>query len=197
MSRKKWIVKSGDKENATKLSEELNISPYAALIASTRGINTSEEAKDFFGMGERRSVDPMDFPDMYPAVKRIQKALDEFERIAIYGDYDADGVTSTALLYSYLEMQGADVVYYVPNRHTEGYGLSYEAIDKLSMMGVKLIITVDNGISAVEEAKWSLLLRITIFRRTPCRRPLRSLILTGRIAILNLKTMQVSELHIN
>ncbi len=154
MSRKKWIVKSGDKENATKISEALNISPYAALIASTRGINTVEEAKDFFGIGERKSVDPMDFPDMYTAVKRIQKALDDFERIAIYGDYDADGVTSTSLLYSYLEMQGADVVYYVPNRHTEGYGLSYEAIDKLSMMGVKLIITVDNGISAVEEAKY-------------------------------------------
>ncbi|HAX84608.1 MAG TPA: single-stranded-DNA-specific exonuclease RecJ [Ruminococcaceae bacterium] len=154
MSRKKWIVKSGDKEYATKLSEELGISPYAALIASTRGIKTAEEAKDFFGIGEHKSVDPMDFPDMYAAVKRVQKALDEFERIAVYGDYDADGVTSTALLYSYLEMQGADVVYYVPNRHTEGYGLSYEAIDKLSMMGVKLIITVDNGISAVEEAKY-------------------------------------------
>lgn len=154
MSRKKWIVKSGDKEYATKLSEELGISPYAALIASTRGIKTAEEAKDFFGIGEHKSIDPMDFPDMYAAVKRVQKALDEFERIAVYGDYDADGVTSTALLYSYLEMQGADVVYYVPNRHTEGYGLSYEAIDKLSMMGVKLIITVDNGISAVEEAKY-------------------------------------------
>lgn len=154
MSRKKWIVKSGDKEYATKLSEELGISPYAALIASTRGIKTAEEAKDFFGIGEHKSIDPMDFPDMYAAVKRVQKALDEFERIAVYGDYDADGVTSTALLYSYLEMQGADVVYYVPNRYTEGYGLSYEAIDKLSMMGVKLIITVDNGISAVEEAKY-------------------------------------------
>lgn len=154
MSRKKWIVKSGDKEYATKLSEELGISPYAALIASTRGIKTAEEAKDFFGIGEHKRIDPMDFPDMYAAVKRVQKALDEFERIAVYGDYDADGVTSTALLYSYLEMQGADVVYYVPNRHTEGYGLSYEAIDKLSMMGVKLIITVDNGISAVEEAKY-------------------------------------------
>lgn len=154
MSRKKWIVKSGDKENATKLSEQLGVSPYAALIASTRGINTVEDARDFFGIGEHKSVDPMDFPDMYTAVKRIQKALDEFERIAIYGDYDADGVTSTALLYSYLEMQGADVVYYVPNRHTEGYGLSYGAIDRLSMMGVKLIITVDNGISAVDEAKY-------------------------------------------
>lgn len=154
MSRKKWIVKSGNKENATLISEKLGISPYSALIASTRGINTVEQAREFFGLDERKSVDPMDFPDMYPAVKRIQKALDGFERIAVYGDYDADGVTSTALLYSYLEMQGADVVYYVPNRHTEGYGLSYEAIDKLSMMGVKLIITVDNGISAIDEAKY-------------------------------------------
>lgn len=154
MSRKKWIVRSGNKENATLFAEKLGVSPYAALIASTRGINTVDDAKEFFGLNERKGVDPMDFPDMYAAVKRIQKALDEFERIAVYGDYDADGVTSTALLYSYLEMQGADVVYYVPNRHTEGYGLSYEAIDKLSMMGVKLIITVDNGISAIEEAKY-------------------------------------------
>ena len=155
MSRKKWIVRSGNKENATMFAEKLGVSPYAALIASTRGINTIDDAREFFfGLNERKSVDPMDFPDMYAAVKRIQKALDEFERIAVYGDYDADGVTSTALLYSYLEMQGADVVYYVPNRHTEGYGLSYEAIDKLSMMGVKLIITVDNGISAVDEAKY-------------------------------------------
>lgn len=154
MSRKKWIVRSGNKEDATMFAEKLGVSPYAALIASTRGINTIDGAREFFGLNERKSVDPMDFPDMYAAVKRIQKALDEFERIAVYGDYDADGVTSTALLYSYLEMQGADVVYYVPNRHTEGYGLSYEAIDKLSMMGVKLIITVDNGISAVEEAKY-------------------------------------------
>ena len=154
MSRKKWIVRNGNKENATTISEKLGVSPYAALIASTRGINTVDEAKEFFGLGERKSVDPMDFPDMYAAVKRIQRALDDFERIAIYGDYDADGVTSTALLYSYLEMQGDDVVYYVPNRHTEGYGLSYEAIDKLSRMGVRLIITVDNGISAIEEAKY-------------------------------------------
>ena len=154
MSRKKWIVRSGNKEDATMFAEKLGVSPYAALIASTRGINTIDGAREFFGLNERKSVDPMYFPDMYAAVKRIQKALDEFERIAVYGDYDADGVTSTALLYSYLEMQGADVVYYVPNRHTEGYGLSYEAIDKLSMMGVKLIITVDNGISAVDEAKY-------------------------------------------
>ncbi len=154
MSRKKWVVKPYDKEDATAIAEALGVSPYAALIASTRGIKTPDEAREFFGMSEENIVDPYFFPDMEKAVSRIRTALDEFERIAVYGDYDADGVTATSLLYSYLEMQGADVVYYVPDRHTEGYGLSFEAVDKISRMGAKLIITVDNGISAVDEAKY-------------------------------------------
>lgn len=154
MSRKKWIVNNCDKEVATLIAEELNLSPYAALIASARGIKTVEDAEEFFGINETIPADPFDFPDMYKAVKRIKTALDNFERIAVYGDYDADGVTATALLYSYLEMQGADVVFAVPNRHTEGYGLNYSAIDNISRMGAKLIITVDNGISAVEEAEY-------------------------------------------
>ncbi|MCQ2484880.1 MAG: single-stranded-DNA-specific exonuclease RecJ [Clostridia bacterium] len=154
MSRKKWIVKSFNKEKAIAVAENLNISPYAALLASARGINSVEDAERFFGFSQAQTADPMDFPDMYPAVMRIRKALDNFERIAVYGDYDCDGVTATTLLYSYLEMQGADVVYSVPNRHTDGYGLNYEAIDKMSRMGAKLIITVDNGISAVEEAEY-------------------------------------------
>ena len=154
MSRKKWTVKNFDKEKATMIAEKLNISPYAALLASARGINTVEAAEQFFGFSEPCVADPMDFPDMYPAVKRIKKALDDFERIAVYGDYDCDGVTATSLLYSYLEMQGADVVYSVPNRHTDGYGLNYTAIENMSRMGAKLIITVDNGISSVEEAKY-------------------------------------------
>ena len=154
MSRKKWIVNNCDKEAATVIAEELNVSPYAALIASARGIKSVEEAETFFGINEVEGADPFDFPDMYKAVKRIKTALDNFERIAVYGDYDADGVTATTLLYSYLALQGADVVYAVPNRHTEGYGLSYGAIDNISRMGAKLIITVDNGISAVDEAEY-------------------------------------------
>lgn len=154
MSRKKWIVNNCDKEVATLIAEELNVSPFAALIASARGIKNIEDAEEFFGINESVPTDPFDFPDMYKAVKRIKTALDNFERIAVYGDYDADGVTATALLYSYLEMQGADVVFAVPNRHTEGYGLNYSAIDNISRMGAKLIITVDNGISAVEEAEY-------------------------------------------
>lgn len=154
MSRKLWRVKSYNKEKATLLAEKLNISPYAALLMSTRGIETAEQAESFLGLREPECTDPFLFNDMDKAVKRIKKALDEFERIAVYGDYDCDGVTSTALLYSYLEMQGADVVYAVPDRHTEGYGLNYGAIDKLCKMGARLIITVDNGISAVEEAEY-------------------------------------------
>ncbi len=154
MSRKKWTVKSFDKEKATMIAEQLNISPYAALLASARGITSVDEAEKFFGFSQAETADPLDFPDMYAAVMRIRKALDDFERIAVYGDYDCDGVTATTLLYSYLEMQGADVVYCVPNRHTDGYGLNYNAIDSMSRMGARLIITVDNGISAVEEARY-------------------------------------------
>jgi single-stranded-DNA-specific exonuclease len=154
MSRKKWEVKKYDKEKVTAIAEALNISPYAALIASTRGIADVDSARSFFGFEVSDTVDPMAFPDMNKAVKRIHQALDEFERIAVYGDYDADGVTATTLLYSYLEMQGADVVYYVPDRHTQGYGLSFSAVDDICRMGAKLIVTVDNGISAVDEAKY-------------------------------------------
>lgn len=154
MSRKLWKVKSYDKEKATFLAEKLNISPFAALLLSTRGVETPEQAEKFLGLEEYGCADPFQFNDMEKAVKRIKKALDNFERIAVYGDYDCDGVTATALLYSYLEMQGADVVFAVPDRHTEGYGLNYGAIDKLSNMGAKLIITVDNGITAVDEAAY-------------------------------------------
>ncbi|MBP9988811.1 MAG: single-stranded-DNA-specific exonuclease RecJ [Ruminococcus sp.] len=154
MSRKKWIVKPYDKDSASEIAEALDINPYAALIVSSRGVKSISEAQSFFGLTEFVSVDPMDFPDMYPAVKRIQQALDNFERIAVYGDYDADGVTATSLLYSYLEMQGADVIYFVPDRQKDGYGLNFSAIDRICQMGAKLIITVDNGITAVDEAKY-------------------------------------------
>ena len=84
MSRKKWIVNNCDKEAATLIAEELNISPYAALIASARGIKTIEAAEEFFGVSEAQIADPFDFPDMYKAVKRIKTAIDNFERIAVY-----------------------------------------------------------------------------------------------------------------
>ncbi len=93
--------------------------------------------------------------DMDLAVERIRKALYNEEKIAIYGDYDCDGITSTALLYSYLENEGGDIIYYIPERESEGYGLNKEAIDILKENDVNLIITVDNGISALDEIDYA------------------------------------------
>lgn len=92
---------------------------------------------------------------MEEAVSRISRALDSFEKIAVYGDYDADGVTATAMLYSYLESCGGDVIYYIPEREGEGYGLNLGAVDTLHAQGVKLIVTVDNGISSVDEIAYA------------------------------------------
>ena len=93
--------------------------------------------------------------DMDLAVERIKKALFNDEKIAIYGDYDCDGITSTALLYSYLESEGGDIIYYIPERESEGYGLNKDAVDVLKENEVSLIITVDNGISAIDEIDYA------------------------------------------
>lgn len=153
MSRKKWQIMPIDQELILQFAQELNIDPHAVLLAYTRGIDDIYDMAEFFGVESAQEVDPYDFPDMQKAVERIRKALDEFESIVIYGDYDVDGVTATALLYIYLTSLGANVSYYIPNRHTEGYGLNCSSIDKLKDRGAKLIITVDNGISSIEEVE--------------------------------------------
>lgn len=153
MARKKWKISEYDKELASQIAEKCDLDPFAALLLVSRGIHSAEDAEDFFS-DEAEFVDPFSLKDMDLAVARIHKALEEGERIAVYGDYDADGVTATSLVYSYLESQEADVFYYVPDREKEGYGLHVESIDKLKESGAKLIITVDNGVSAVEESKY-------------------------------------------
>ena len=153
MSRKKWVVNSIDKDLASDIAEEYGIDPFAALLLVSRGITDENEIAEFFSEDAPLS-DPFEIKDMDKAVERIQRAIDEGEKIAVYGDYDADGVTSTALMYRYLEMNGCDVTAYIPDRNSEGYGLNKAAIKKLSEKGIKLIITVDNGISAFEEAKY-------------------------------------------
>lgn len=154
MSRKKWNVAKVDKEAASRLSAQCNIDPFAALLLTSRNINTKEQVDDFFAQNPIFS-DPFELIDMDKAVARIEKALDSGEKIAIYGDYDADGVTSSAILFLYLEMLGANVVSYIPDRNTEGYGMNCEALKKISDMGVSLIITVDNGVSAIKEAEYA------------------------------------------
>ncbi|MBR6939639.1 MAG: single-stranded-DNA-specific exonuclease RecJ [Clostridia bacterium] len=151
MRRKKWVVASGDRELASVAAAELNIDPLAALIASSRGFDNIDEINDFFDEYAPLTIDPMIIKDMDKAAERINRAIDEFEMICVYGDYDADGVTSTALLYSFLESRGANVIRYIPDRISEGYGLNIPAIDKLASRGVRLIVTVDNGATAIDE----------------------------------------------
>lgn len=152
MRRKKWVVTKGNKDLAAQIAQELSIDPFAALLVTSRGFDNIDEIADFFDPDAPLCLSPLSIADMGKAAERINKAIDEFEMICVFGDYDADGVTATALLYSYLETRGANVIRYIPDRLTEGYGLNIGAVEKLSEMGVKLIVTVDNGVSAIDEA---------------------------------------------
>lgn len=153
MSYKKWIVADADKEKASILSEKLNIDPFIAFLLVSRGIDDELTASEFLSESSR-FISPFSLIDMDKAVERINSALDNDEKICIYGDYDCDGVTATALLYSFLESLGANVIYYIPHRITDGYGMNKHAIDEIKRLDTDLIITVDNGISAIEEAEY-------------------------------------------
>ncbi len=153
MSRKKWTVQKLNKDLASTIAERYSIDPLTALLLTQRGFDTFDKLDEFFDDSEEW-IDPFLLPDMDKAVERINEAIFGGERICVYGDYDCDGVTSTTILYSYLEAQGADVTYMLPERERDGYGLSNQVVDRIAATGTKLIITVDNGISAVEEAKY-------------------------------------------
>lgn len=153
MSIKKWEAARLNREEAVRVATEYGLDTFTALLAVSRGFQSDEELLAFL-QDEGDYCDPFDLPDMDKAVARIEKAIDNCEKIAVYGDYDADGVTSTAILYMYLEQRGADVVYYIPERETDGYGLNNPAIQALHEKGVTLIVTVDNGISAREETEF-------------------------------------------
>lgn len=153
MVHRKWVVKQADKETASAISEKFNIDPFLAFLLVARGLDNELAVHSFLHAGETFSS-PFGFKDMDKAVKRIQDALDSGERICVYGDYDCDGVTATALLYSFLEAMGGDVIYYIPDREKEGYGLNVGAVDEVCSRGAKLIVTVDNGISSFDEADY-------------------------------------------
>ncbi len=155
MKRKKWIVSKGDKEKAAVISQEYGIDPLAALIFTSRISDLSEDTYSFFDEYAELTLDPLSIKDMDKAAQRVNAAIDSFEKICVFGDYDADGVTSTALLFSFLESRGANVIRYIPDRITEGYGLNIPAVEKLRDEGVNLIVTVDNGVSAIEEIEFA------------------------------------------
>lgn len=151
---KRWSIAKLNKENAKTISQRYELPPIIATLLDIRGIVT-EEAINNFLFDESTIDDPFEIKDMDKAAERVRFAVENGEKICVYGDYDADGVTSTALLYSYLETIGANVMYYIPSRESEGYGMNMSAIDKLNDENVDLIITVDNGISAVEEIAYA------------------------------------------
>ncbi len=160
MSRKRWVVSKCDKDRAAVIAENCGIEPFAAYLLCARGMTDEFEIESF--LFDTDLIDPFTLPDMDKACERIHRALDNGEKITVFGDYDADGVTSTALLYSYLSSCGADVNYYIPDRAGEGYGMNCDAIDALAQRGTRLVVTVDNGISAIEEIAYAKSLGIDV-----------------------------------
>ena len=149
---KLWTVAPLDKGEATSIQTNYKLPGIIAMLLQIRNITTFEEIDDFLN-NDSRIASPFEIKDMDKACERVRSAIDNDEFICVYGDYDADGVTSTALLYSYLEAVGANVMYYIPSRETEGYGMNIAAIDSLHQKGVNLIVTVDNGVAAIEEIR--------------------------------------------
>ena len=147
-----WAVTGFDREAATEMFKR-GINPLAAVFMCTRGITKFEDAIDYITDKPSDIYDPMLLEDMDKAVARIELALERREKIIIFGDYDVDGMTASALLKSYLKKRGTDCEIYIPGRIDEGYGLNLTALDYLSDQNADLIITVDCGITAIDEAK--------------------------------------------
>ena len=154
MSVKKWIVGNPDREKAKILAAECEIDPFAALIAVGRGIDNEGELELLISE-EPVLCDPLELADIRKAADYINIAIRDGVKMAVFGDYDCDGVVATSLLYDYLVGRAADVIAYIPDRLDEGYGMNCDAVDKLAQQGVKLIITVDNGISCAKEIDYA------------------------------------------
>ena len=146
----RWRIGKADSAKVAEFEQKTDLNRLTLEVLSSRGYNDIDSIVEFFT--EQELEDPFVIKDMEKAVNAINAVVDTNELICIYGDYDCDGVTSTSILFSYLESMGANVMYYIPERD-DGYGLNIKAVEELAEKGVKLIITVDNGISAINEAK--------------------------------------------
>ncbi|MCK4747076.1 MAG: DHH family phosphoesterase, partial [Bacteroidales bacterium] len=153
---KNWILKSqGEGKDVERLSAELDIAKPLATLLVQRGFNTFDKAETFFRPQLSDLHDPFLMKDMEDAVSRIRTAIENKERIMVYGDYDVDGTTSVALVYIFLETIYDSIDFYIPNRYNEGYGVSQEGIDYARETGVTLIIALDCGIKAIEKVKYA------------------------------------------
>ncbi len=152
---KKWEINKPDEIKVKELQTKYNINKLLAIILVNRGITTGEQIKLFLNPTRKDFYNPKLMPDMEKAVKRIEKAIKNKEKVMIYGDYDVDGITSVTVLKSFLKERGLQVDEYIPNRLDEGYGLNKPAVEKIAMQKYDLMITVDCGISAIEEVKYA------------------------------------------
>ncbi|CAI6082467.1 single-stranded-DNA-specific exonuclease RecJ [Cohnella sp. JJ-181] len=158
----RWVMAEEDEQAAAALAAQLGLAPLVSRLLVSRGYKKAEDADRFLYPGLRDLHDPYLMLGMDLAVARIRRAIEAGERIRVYGDYDADGVTSTALMHRLLGRLGADFDTYIPHRSKEGYGLNLPAIDHAAESGVKLIVTVDNGISAVDQIAYAAALGIDV-----------------------------------
>lgn len=153
-----WNIKeltAEEQQAAERLSTELDISPVAGRILAGRGLRTAAQARAYIRPSLDSLHDPFLMKDMGSAVDRLCRAIDEHERIMVYGDYDVDGTTAVALMYSFLRTQTDNLIYYIPDRYTEGYGISVKGIDTAKEHGCTLVIALDCGIKAVEKIAYA------------------------------------------
>jgi single-stranded-DNA-specific exonuclease len=148
-----WKTHDCDEACAQALARELRVSPIVARLLAIRGLTEVEEASRFLNPSLDHLLDPMRLADMDRAVERLSRAIAQRERIAVHGDYDVDGITSTVILRRALELLGGDVVHFIPERLRDGYGLQPAALDRLHAEGVHVVVSVDCGIRGAEAAR--------------------------------------------
>ena len=152
---KKWEYYNSDKLKIKQISQKFNLPEFIAKILVNRNITEDEQIKVFLNPTRNDFYNPFLLNDMDKAVSKIIEAINKKQKIIIYGDYDVDGITSITVLKKFLEDRGIKVGYYIPDRLNEGYGLNKEAISKISSEGYELIITVDCGITAIEDVEYA------------------------------------------
>lgn len=182
-----WKIKELTAEEQTaaeRLSTELEISPVAARILAGRGIRTAAEARAYIRPSLESLHDPFLMRDMGAAVDRLCRAIDTHERIMVYGDYDVDGTTAVALMYSFLRSLTDNILYYIPDRYTEGYGISTKGIDTAKEKGCTLVVALDCGIKAVDKMEYANQLGIDFII---CDHHTPGNIIPDAVAVLNMK----------
>lgn len=153
-AKKLWQLKSYDEALARRISDELGICTNTAALLCLRGIESTEAARRFLRKETCSFYNPFMIRDMDKAADRVILAIKNNEKVCVYGDYDVDGITATSLMCLYLESKGLGCTHYIPDRNSEGYGMNTAAIESIAKSGISLIVTVDTGVTAVEEVKF-------------------------------------------